>query len=157
VLTLTRAALDAALAHAAAGYPHEVCGLLLGRDRGAVGPGGRWTATAARPATNLEPTRAHDRYLLDPKDRLAAEAEARAAGLAVVGFYHSHPDHDAYFSATDLERSEERQWGEPWVPSTYAYLVISVRDGRPAAWRAFVVEEGQAREVPVSVEPGAPG
>jgi len=130
--------------HAMEAYPHEGCGLLLGP------PGGPpWRVTQVRPAKNLDTERARDRYLMDPADRLAAEEAARAAGLAVVGFYHSHPDHDAYFSRTDLERSEEYQWGEPWVPPTYAYLVVSVRDGIAGVSKAFLVEDGASREVPI--------
>jgi proteasome lid subunit RPN8/RPN11 len=125
-------------------YPHECCGLLLGP---AGGP--PWTVTRVETAKNLDTERARDRYLMDPADRLAAEEAARAAGLAVVGFYHSHPDHDAYFSPTDLARSEEYQWGEPWVPPTYAYLVVSVRDGLAVGAKAFMVEAGASREVPI--------
>jgi proteasome lid subunit RPN8/RPN11 len=130
-------------AHAAEAYPHECCGLLLGDAR---------HARRAFRTKNLDTERAKDRYLMDPSDRLAAEDAARAAGLGVVGFYHSHPDHDAYFSRTDLERSEEFQWGEPWVPPTYAYLVVSVREGSVRSWKAFEVRDGGAHEVPVQVD-----
>lgn len=142
MLILDGAALEAVTRHATERYPDECCGLLLGRGE---------RAARAWPAKNLDAERARDRYLMDPQDRLAAEEAARAAGEAVVGFYHSHPDHDAYFSPTDLARSEEAQWGEPWVPPTYRYLVVSVRERRVVAWRAFVVEEGRAREVEVEV------
>lgn len=144
MLSLAPAALQTITAHAERDYPREACGVLLGRLDGEAR-----VATSARPAANLNTERAHDRYDMDPKDRLAAEAEGRARGEAVVGFYHSHPDHDAYFSATDLARSEEAQWGEPWVPPAYAYLVVSVRGGRLVARKAFLVVEGAAVEVPV--------
>jgi proteasome lid subunit RPN8/RPN11 len=130
-------------------YPHECCGVLLGPPGAAPGS---WRATRAHPTKNLDTARAKDRYLMDPADRLAAEEAARRDGLVVVGFYHSHPDHDVYFSRTDLERSEEYQWGEPWVPPSYAYLVLSVRAGEVKAWKAFKVDEGAALEVPVEIE-----
>ena len=132
--------------HAVETYPHECCGVLLGR------PGGPpWLATRAARTKNLDTERAGDRYLMDAGDRLAAEEAGRRDGLVVVGFYHSHPDHDAYFSATDLQRSEEYQFGEPWLPPSYAYLVVSVREGRVAARKAFVVDQGAAREVEVAI------
>jgi len=136
-------------AHGRAAYPAEACGLLLGR----TADDGVREALRVRPARNLDAERARDRYLLDPADRLAAEREAAADGLAVVGVYHSHPDHDAYFSRTDLERSEEYQWGEPWVPPAYTYLVTSVRGGEAGATRAFEVASGAAREVDLVVHP----
>lgn len=132
--------------HALETYPHECCGVLLGP------PGGPpWRALRAARTRNLDAERAGDRYLMDASERLAAEEAARADGQVIVGFYHSHPDHDAYFSRTDLERSEEYQLGEPWLPPSYAYLVVSVREGSVAAWKAFVVDEGAAREVPVEL------
>ncbi len=145
MLSLAPDALRAITAHAERDYPREACGVLLGRLEGEAR-----VATSARPAGNLNTERAHDRYDMDPKDRLAAEAEGRARGEVVVGFYHSHPDHDAYFSATDLARSEEAQWGEPWVPPAYAYLVVSVRGGRLVARKAFLVVDGASVEVPVA-------
>ena len=146
MLTIDERTLAGVSAAAAAAYPHECCGLLLGEG----GPAA-WHARDFHPTKNLDTERAKDRYLMDPADRLAGEERARAAGLALVGFYHSHPDHDAYFSRTDLERSEEYQWGQPWVSATYAYVVVSVREGAVVAWKAFRVEEGAAREVPVQI------
>ena len=145
MLTLTPQARAQLARHAEEAYPHECCGVLTG-----VVEGERRVARAAHRARNLDTERAHDRYAMDPADRLAAEEAARAAGEAVVGFYHSHPEHDAYFSRTDLERSEEFQWGEPWVPPAYVYVVVSVRGARVVASKAFVVEAGAAREVEVT-------
>lgn len=146
MLQLLASAFDEVKRHGVDTYPHECCGVLLGP------PGGPpWTAMRAARTKNLDTERAGDRYLMDPADRLAAEEAGRREGLSIVGFYHSHPDHDAYFSATDLERSEERQFGEPWLPPSYAYLVVSVRQGSAAAWKAFVVDEGASREVEVTI------
>jgi proteasome lid subunit RPN8/RPN11 len=115
------------------GYPLESCGLLLGREV----PGGR-EVTAVRQARNLNTARAHDRYELDPEDFLAADLAARAAGLEVVGVWHTHPDHPARPSETDLAAA--------WPG--WSYLILAVQAGQVAAlraWRlageAFVEEE----------------
>jgi proteasome lid subunit RPN8/RPN11 len=50
--------------------------------------------------------------------------------------YHSHPDHDAYFSATDRAQACSFDPSEPDYPDT-AHLVISVRDGKFARAAAF--------------------
>lgn len=138
------------VAHATEAYPHECCGLLLGERQAA----GSLRARRAFRARNLVVERAHDRYELDPADRLAAERAAEAAGWTLVGFYHSHPEHDAYFSPTDLARSEEVQWGEPWLPPTYGYVVVSVRGGAVVDARAFLVEGGQSAALPLEVAAG---
>jgi len=85
-------------AAARAGYPDEVCGLLLG-----VEEGGAVAVCALHPARNIHPERTADRFLLAPLDYLAAEQTAAASQLAVVGVWHSHPDHPARPSATDRE------------------------------------------------------
>jgi proteasome lid subunit RPN8/RPN11 len=93
---------------AAAAYPDEGCGVLVG----AAGEALRVTAVTS--GTNLA-ARAHDRFELDPLDILHAEREARSARLEVVGFWHSHPDHPAVPSGLDTERA----WPD------YLYVIAS--------------------------------
>ena len=67
-------------------------------------------------------------FRIDDQDYLAAERQARAAGLALLGFYHSHPDHPAVPSQYDLDHA----W--PF----FSYIIVSVRDGVPedmTSWR----------------------
>lgn|SRR5574340_1064983 len=119
--------------HARAGYPHETCGLLLGRAAN-----GACAVTGVRAARNLSSERAGDRYQLDPADYLAAEHDASRQGVAVIGVWHTHPDHPARPSATD------REWAWPG----WSYLILSVGRGGVAelrSWRLagaeFVEEE----------------
>lgn len=78
------------------GYPNESCGLLLGHVAIAA-----IVVERVFPGRNLNTERAHDRYELDPNDFIAADLEARAAKLEIVGVWHSHPDHPARPSETD--------------------------------------------------------
>lgn len=98
-------------AQARLGYPHETCGLLLGRRGGA-----EHVVVEARQARNLNRERSGDRYELDPEDFLAADRDARAAGLDVVGVWHSHPDHPARPSETDRAAA----WPE------WSYVIVAV-------------------------------
>jgi proteasome lid subunit RPN8/RPN11 len=107
-------------------YPHEACGLLIGRV--AQGNGEPTRVEHAAPARNLAVDRLADRYLLDPDDFRAADEAARRDGLDVVGIWHSHPDRPARPSSTDLQAA--------WPG--YSYLIVSVgasgvRERR--AWR----------------------
>ncbi len=102
-----------------ASYPYEACGVMIGRspegEPSKHGEGRRVVVEDAFHARNLNVGRARDRFLLDPEDHLAAEKVARQRGLEVVGFWHSHPDHPARPSATDLEAAWEG----------YSYLIVS--------------------------------
>lgn len=131
-------------AHAVEAYPRECCGILLGKREGSV-----WRASVAVATANLADAKIRDRYQMDPHDRFRAETRARQEGLEIVGFYHSHPDHDVYFSRTDLENSEEFLMGEPWLDPTYAYVVISVRNGQPVGQGAFRVHNGEAEPITI--------
>jgi desampylase len=82
---------DEVIAHARETAPAECCGLLVGDATEIVG--------AVR-AANLAP--GPSRFLIDPNDHIRARRDARARGLDVVGFYHSHPRSDARPSPTDL-------------------------------------------------------
>lgn len=125
-LSLARTAEAAIRQHGKSGYPHEVCGVLLGRSGDPV------TVLEAVACGNANTERAQDRYLLDPQDQLRVEKDARARGLEVVGYYHSHPDHSSGASETDRAQSWEG----------LAYLILAVEKGRDAKIQAWWREVG---------------
>jgi proteasome lid subunit RPN8/RPN11 len=124
-LRLSRELRERIRAWAAAAYPAEGCGLLLGHHLGEA-----TEVTEACLARNLDTQRACDRYELDPADHLAAHERARSLGLEVVGVWHSHPDHAARPSEIDRARA--------W--NGWSYLIVSV-DARGArelgSWRSI--------------------
>jgi proteasome lid subunit RPN8/RPN11 len=119
----------------AAGYPEETCGVLVGRTTL-----GRTEVTRATRAKNLNRERARDRYDLDPADFLAADLQARAEGLEIVGIWHSHPDHPAQPSETDRAAA----W-EGW-----SYVIVEVTARGVAALRSWRLEGQPFVEEPVS-------
>jgi proteasome lid subunit RPN8/RPN11 len=123
-MKIGREAFEAIQAHGAEGYPDEICGIL-------VGPPGRAMAAEAKRAHNTVVERSRDRYEMDPRDQIRIEREADAAGLEIVGYYHSHPDHPAQASRFDTERA--------WAG--YVYLIVSVEQGKPIDANAFVAEK----------------
>ena len=110
-LRLEDAVIEAIDAAALAKYPHEACGLLVGRDTPEV-----TVVERSEPARNLAVDRLADRYVLDPDDFCAADRAARRDGLDIVGVWHTHPDHPARPSPTDLEAA----WPD------YSYLIVAV-------------------------------
>ena len=102
VLEVASEAIATLVAEAARAAPAECCGLLLGR-------GGR--VDQVRPAANVaaDPLR---RFEIDPAALLAAHREARAGGVELLGYYHSHPEGHPAPSATDCEHAsgDRRAW-----------------------------------------------
>ncbi len=107
-------------------YPEECCGLLVGHGLA----GGSATVTRIVESANVRRDRARDRFEIDPKIRFAVERELRGGIERVVGHYHSHPDHPARPSATDLEMAFE--------PSLI-WVIVGVEAGRAASIAAFRV------------------
>jgi proteasome lid subunit RPN8/RPN11 len=91
-VTLLRVALETLVAHAREEAPNECCGLLLGTELS--------IAEIARAKNIADQPRS--RFLIDPKDHIDLRRAARARGLDVLGFYHSHPSSPAVPSPTDL-------------------------------------------------------
>jgi proteasome lid subunit RPN8/RPN11 len=127
--------------HGERAYPHEGCGLLLGRE-----VDGYQVVEEIMPVDNARESEAqHNRYLIPPDEVVKGERLAMQNGMDVIGFFHSHPDHPA--RPSDFDR--EHAW--PW----YSYLITSVQEGRAiktTAWSladdrsAFNPEEFQVIE-----------
>ena len=97
--TLTKSAQAAMLREAARAHPLECCGLLLG-PRGEGAAGGAGCITTIAPAANVaaDPAR---HFEIDPAALIAAHRAEREGGMALCGWYHSHPCGEAAPSATD--------------------------------------------------------
>ena len=112
--------------HALDEYPDECCGIITGHEQG----------QAVHKCENIQnrlhaedpaahPRDARTAYAIERKefDRIVLSAKQRGEGI--IAFYHSHIDHDAYFSVTDVEA--QTVFGEPEFPDAL-HIVISVRD-----------------------------
>jgi proteasome lid subunit RPN8/RPN11 len=112
-------------------YPYESCGVLLGRAEG----DNRVVTRVARCA-NTRSDAPRDRYGIDPREILRAERQGRERGEDVLGFYHSHPDHPARWSAVDLAEAH-------WIGCSY--VITSVAGAKAEATRSFLLagEDGE--------------
>lgn len=116
--------------HAERTYPHECCGLLLGRVLdGAKVVEDLW------PCENAWVESPQNRSLIPSDQVLRCDREARARGLDIVGFYHSHPDVSAHPSAFDREHAL------PW----WSYIIISVQHGKAAELRSWRLRDDRSQ------------
>jgi proteasome lid subunit RPN8/RPN11 len=134
-MTINQSLLAALHRHTEAAYPEEGCGVLLGHLDGDSG-----RIAALVPVENRDPDERARRYLIGPADYLRAEREAERQGLDVVGFYHSHPDHPARPSATDL--------AEATFPG-FVYTITAVADGHAEETTAWRLADDRSRFLPV--------
>jgi proteasome lid subunit RPN8/RPN11 len=111
-------------------YPDEACGILLSRRENAD------EVVQVIACTNADPEPGR-RYSIAPEELIAAQKHAREDGLEILGFYHSHPDHPAEASPTDLA---EAHW------TGCVYLICSVEKGALAAISAVRLASPQKWE-----------
>ena len=124
-LNVPRAVYEAMRAHGEETYPHECCGAMLGRPDGKG-----WKVVEAVRAGNTRTDSAHNRYNIAPLELVRIERSAREKGLEIAGFYHSHPDHPAQWSPTDIAEAH-------WLGCSY--VITSVAQGKAAETNAFLL------------------
>src|ERR1700678_1537440 len=105
-------------------YPHECCGVLLGQ----VAEDGSRVVTSTARCGNTRTDSPQNRYNIDPRELVHIQREARERGEDIVGFYHSHPDHPARWSPTDLAEAH-------WFGCSY--VITSVEKGKAAITNSF--------------------
>ncbi len=110
-------------AHGEQTYPHECCGVMLGKSTAEGNLVHRVVA-----AGNTRTDSAHNRYQIAPVELIRIQRQARALALDIVGFYHSHPDHPAQWSQTDFAEAH-------WLGCSY--VITRVAGGKADVTNSF--------------------
>jgi proteasome lid subunit RPN8/RPN11 len=132
VLRIDPAAYQELRRHGEEAYPHESCGILLGR----MEDGEARVATALARCANARTDSPENRYHIHPADLLRVQRQGRELGQDIVGFYHSHPDHPARPSGTDLAEAH-------WLGCSY--VITRVASGTAEATASFALA-GEAEQ-----------
>jgi len=132
MLRLTTAIYDALRTHGEETYPHECCGVLLGRSEDGVS-----VVEAAVRAGNTRTDSAHNRYSIAPQELVKIQRQGRELGWDIVGFYHSHPDHPAQWSSTDLAEAH-------WLGCSY--VITGVAGGVAKQTNSFRLTGGSEED-----------
>jgi proteasome lid subunit RPN8/RPN11 len=125
MLRLSLSDYESLRAHGEETYPHECCGVLLGRALG-----GTNEVVQIVQAGNTRTDSAHNRYNISPVELIRIQRQARALELDIVGFYHSHPDHPAQWSPTDIAEAH-------WLGCSY--VITRVAEGDADVTNSFVL------------------
>ena len=125
MITCSQSQLNQIKAAAEAAYPSECCGLL-------VGSGNSLVVSRVVSSPNLLTDQGPDRFEIDPQIRIDLERKLRGSAEQIIGHYHSHPDHLAMPSATDLAMAFEPD---------LIWLIVSVRDGQAAEIKTHQLDQ----------------
>ena len=140
-LVLSDALRKAIEAEGIAAYPNECCGILVGK---AENP--RVVDRIVPMANAFDPQERYHRFSIDPLLLAGAEESAAAEGKAVIGFYHSQPDHPARPSEYD------RTHVPPW--NFYSHVIVAIEKKRPAAMTCWVFNEDTEQFDEQQIQPG---
>jgi proteasome lid subunit RPN8/RPN11 len=150
--TIPVAAYREMASRAEADYPEESCGFVFGvGDALEVVPMRNVQNDLHRQDPKGFPRDARTAYYFDPTEMKEVLERKEAAGVPLRAIYHSHPDHDAYFSDTD--GAAAAPLGEPSFPGVI-YLVFSVQGGRVRELKGFDWSAEHERYVEVAVRVG---
>ena len=124
MLKITSKDYEALRRHGEETYPYECCGVLLGT----MDDDGARVVTSAARCGNTRDDSPHNRYHIDPKELVRIQREGRGRGEDIIGFYHSHPDHPAQWSSTDLAEAH-------WFGCSY--VITAVAKGKAEITNSF--------------------
>ena len=148
-LFLSDAAWNEISRHAQETFPEECCGVVF--SRGSVDHVYR-LKNIQNQLHDLDPQTyprtAAIAYAMDHKELEAVIDSNGRSGGKLKAFYHSHPNHDSYFSAED--KAFASPFGEPTFPAA-AQIVISIYARVVKQIRAFAWSEEQKDFVDVSL------
>jgi proteasome lid subunit RPN8/RPN11 len=119
-------------AHARENPAEERCGLLAGGDD---------VISRAFPATNAAPHPATS-YEIAPREIFSRIREMRAAGLELLGIYHSHP--------STANEPSPRDIAQAYYPDA-VYFILSPQQDSPRPVRAFSIREGRVAELEIGI------
>jgi [CysO sulfur-carrier protein]-S-L-cysteine hydrolase len=136
--------------HAEETFPEECCGIILTDG----------TTDYVQRLANIQnqlhaldpqtyPRTAAIAYAMDPKELERVIDHAALNGAKLKAFYHSHPDHKAYFSEED--KAFASPFGEPTFPET-AQIVISIYHREIKDIRAYMWSEEQKDFTEISLD-----
>jgi adenylyltransferase/sulfurtransferase len=151
MLHFRQSTLEALQSHARETYPEECCGFVLADgEKEEV----RRIANVQNRMHALDPVAfprdARTAYFMDPRELLAVQREVDRSEWKIRAVYHSHPNHDAYFSPEDKKQALFDD--EPTYPGA-VYLVLSIYERQVRAMKAVEWDEAERDFVEVRLGP----
>jgi proteasome lid subunit RPN8/RPN11 len=126
IVIIEKEADEVMVAHSKEIFPNECCGFMYGFETE-----NERLITLAKPVVNAKEGDQRRRFEISPMDYMKAEVFAIQKNISLLGVYHSHPQHDAIASETDLLSAQ------PY----FSYVIYSIIDGEIAAVKSWQLNE----------------
>jgi len=123
MITVQQEARNLMLKDAIQAFPDECCGFLFGKEEGEDNR----IITGIQVVNNAKEGDKRRRFEISPLDYIKAEQYADDNQLALLGVYHSHPNHPA------IPSEHDRVAAQPF----FSYIIISVLDGKIGPVRSW--------------------
>lgn len=108
-------------------FPDECCGFFFGTEDQA----GNRQVNNILIVNNAKAGDKRRRFEIPAKDYLSAERKAEELGQALLGVYHSHPNHPA------IPSEHDRVAAQPY----FSYIILSVHDEEVNAIRSWRLDD----------------
>ncbi len=144
ILHLPTPLLAQTIRHCLSSYPHEACGLLIGR-RSATGI---YVRRSVLCTNQLPPTERSSGFSIDPLELLKNEDAAAQDNEQLVGVYHSHCDTTASPSAVDVAAAQS--WPQ------LLWLIVATGQGRVSGYSAWWPDGSGLSRLPMTQPPAPP-
>lgn len=136
MIKISKADFQKMLDRAVSELPNEACGLIAGKLEG-----GDKIIEKVYLLTNIDKSNEH--FSLDPKEQLAAIKDMRAAGLAPLGNWHSHPESPSRPSDEDKRLAYDKN---------ASYMILSLMDRDDPVLNSFHIEGDEATKEELIIE-----
>ena len=115
MITISKIHLSKIKQHGIETFPNECCGAMMGYldSKKKI----RVTQELIR-LENTTNENKNRRFSITPEDYKSLEEYSKKSGMSILGFYHSHPNHPAVPSTTDLDYA--------WP--NFSYIIVSIND-----------------------------
>jgi proteasome lid subunit RPN8/RPN11 len=142
-MKLNKNVIETIYQHSLEEYPEECCGVVTGKNDGQRVHRCRNVQNQLH-AENPEryPRDARTAYVIERSEFDSIIKSAQDSGEDIIAFYHSHCDHDAYFSEEDY--AAQTVFGEPEFPDAL-HVVVSVKSGKVYKTNCFLWDRETGR------------
>lgn len=133
--------------HALKEYPDECCGIITGNsDKQSVHLCENIQNMLHADDPARYPRDARTAYVIERGEFDGIISSAKEKGEEIIAFYHSHTEHEAYFSEEDV--AAQTVFGEPEFPNA-SHVVVSVMNRKIHDIKSFMWDGNLQKFIPV--------